>query len=511
MTITATTNLSLPLITTGTESGTWGDVVDNGLTSYLDIAIAGGLAITITTTDVTLSNTAGTASATNLGSTSAQYAILNISGAKTAARNLILPGVSKFYLINNSAATGGYLLTVKASGTNGVTLVDGEKAIVAWNGSDYVKVGGYDGNFTAYSVIANGGYSTLGGFNAGTTGASPSGIGISFSTNISNGSAEGDIWNGADPATYTNTGILFTQRLTASTRRDLMFLHNSGNVGIGTNSPTAKLSAVKSGGDMFDLYDSSTGLGYRVNFNNASSPRQVNFQINPDGTGYTTRMTLDGSGNVGIGTSSPSTYGKFVVLNSAATSTTQYANSNILAISNASNADSNISISNGVDHSAKIGIYNGANLYFALDGSERMRIGASGQIGIGGANYGTSGQVLTSQGTNSPPVWGSAGLGAGQSWTNMLSPTVSRVFGTTYTNSTGRSIMVAVSSTSGQFTQLFCYIDTVLVQTSSGSWQAGSSASQSTISIIIPNGSTYYFTQSIITAGSGSALWFELR
>ena len=37
--------------------------------------------------------------------------------------------------------------------------------------------------------------------------------------------------------------------------------------------------------------------------------------------------------------------------------------------------------------------------------SERMRIGSAGQFGIGGANYGTDGQVLTSTGPNSAPAW----------------------------------------------------------------------------------------------------------
>ena len=44
----------------------------------------------------------------------------------------------------------------------------------------------------------------------------------------------------------------------------------------------------------------------------------------------------------------------------------------------------------------------------ATAGSERIRIGASGQIGIGGANYGTSGQVLTSNGSGSAPTWQSS-------------------------------------------------------------------------------------------------------
>ena len=39
-------------------------------------------------------------------------------------------------------------------------------------------------------------------------------------------------------------------------------------------------------------------------------------------------------------------------------------------------------------------------------GSERLRVGSSGQIGIAGANYGTAGQVLTSGGSGAAPTWG---------------------------------------------------------------------------------------------------------
>lgn len=42
------------------------------------------------------------------------------------------------------------------------------------------------------------------------------------------------------------------------------------------------------------------------------------------------------------------------------------------------------------------------------DGSERVRIGPLGQIGIAGANYGTSGQVLTSGGASAAVSWADA-------------------------------------------------------------------------------------------------------
>ena len=44
-------------------------------------------------------------------------------------------------------------------------------------------------------------------------------------------------------------------------------------------------------------------------------------------------------------------------------------------------------------------------LTFGTNSNERLRIGSSGQIGLSGANYGTSGQVLTSQGSGSAATW----------------------------------------------------------------------------------------------------------
>ena len=51
------------------------------------------------------------------------------------------------------------------------------------------------------------------------------------------------------------------------------------------------------------------------------------------------------------------------------------------------------------------------NVKFGTDNSERLRIGGNGEIGIGGANYGTSGQVLTSQGSGSAVQWATPSSG----------------------------------------------------------------------------------------------------
>lgn len=53
------------------------------------------------------------------------------------------------------------------------------------------------------------------------------------------------------------------------------------------------------------------------------------------------------------------------------------------------------------------------NLAIATGGTERLRVGSSGQIGIAGANYGASGQVLTSGGASGAVSWTTVSGGGG--------------------------------------------------------------------------------------------------
>ena len=79
MTINYTTLLSLAEPVTGTESGTWGDDVNKGITDYLDIAIAGTLSLTsasFTAGALTLANTTGSSAGNGITSTTAQYMAL---------------------------------------------------------------------------------------------------------------------------------------------------------------------------------------------------------------------------------------------------------------------------------------------------------------------------------------------------------------------------------------------------------------------------------------------------
>jgi hypothetical protein len=141
MTVNYTTNLSLGLPVTGTESGTWGEDVNNALTWYLDIAVAGTLPLTaasFTGNAITLANTSGTSTATNIGPTTAQYYAIKLSSL-AANVTITAPSLSKGYVVANLDST--YSATIKASGRTGVaTVVPGEIATVFYNGTDYVKL-----------------------------------------------------------------------------------------------------------------------------------------------------------------------------------------------------------------------------------------------------------------------------------------------------------------------------------------------------------------------------------
>jgi hypothetical protein len=128
--------LGLALPTTGDLVGIWGTTVNTALTSLLDTAIAGTTTLS-TDADVTLTDTDGTAN-------QARSAIINWTATGTVTRNINAPKDSKIYVVFNN--TGGTQSIVLRGGptspTTGVTITAGDQAMVAWNGSDFEKVGG---------------------------------------------------------------------------------------------------------------------------------------------------------------------------------------------------------------------------------------------------------------------------------------------------------------------------------------------------------------------------------
>jgi hypothetical protein len=177
--------LDLVTPTQGTLTGTWGNTVNNGITEYVDIAIAGTLTLTGDGA-VDLVNSTGNASATNIvstlsgaGSVTAQFAVVNISGT-TTTKTITGPSTSKTYIVDN---TGSFTVTFKASGQTGVSVVAGEKCTVYFNGTDYVKV--------STSLLAvSGGFSTTFTVGAATNVTLPSSGSLGYLNIPQSGSAK---------------------------------------------------------------------------------------------------------------------------------------------------------------------------------------------------------------------------------------------------------------------------------------------------------------------------------
>jgi len=120
--------LRLELIGTGEQTGTWGATTNTNLGTLLDQAVAGTATIDVTLGDVTLTTLNG-------ASDQSRQAILKITGTPIAARNVIAPESSKWYLISNDC---GQTITLKGASTTGYEIADGETLLIFWNGTDFV-------------------------------------------------------------------------------------------------------------------------------------------------------------------------------------------------------------------------------------------------------------------------------------------------------------------------------------------------------------------------------------
>ena len=252
MTVTNTSLLGLALPTTGTESGVWGDDVNNGLTILIDVSVAGTNNIT-QDSDITLSvsngNNSSTFTSTATNSTVAQYSTLNCTGARGAIRNIIAPASSRtFVVINNT--TGGFAIVIKKSGGTGVSIAPNETAIVYYDSvtaTDYVKV----------SSTVN-----VSSFSAGTTGFTPStattgAVTLSGTLATTNG--------GTGLTSFTANGVVYASSTSAlATGSVLQF--DGTNLSLGT-SP------------------SSVG-GYKVFSINNATGGLIDFRVNGTSTGY---------------------------------------------------------------------------------------------------------------------------------------------------------------------------------------------------------------------------------
>jgi hypothetical protein len=159
MTTGNTTLLGLALPVEGELDGTWGDVVNDSITSLVDSAVAGTTTLSADA-DVTLTDT-------TLAANQARQAVLLWTASNGATtRNITAPARSKPYIVIN-AGTGSVVLR-GAGPTTGVTIISGERCLAAWNGSDFVKVASSvvaASGLTGVVAPANGGTGVANGTN----------------------------------------------------------------------------------------------------------------------------------------------------------------------------------------------------------------------------------------------------------------------------------------------------------------------------------------------------------
>jgi len=444
-----TSLLGLALPVTGELSGTWGTTVNDAITSLLDSAVAGTTTIS-SDADVTLSTTTGAAN-------TSREAILLWTAGGTVTRTITAPAQSKVYVVINASSSTQSIKLVGVGPTAGVTIVQGEKAVCAWNGSDFVKVAStVITNLTGTLPVANGGT----GLTAGTSGGVPyysaagtiaSSAALAASSLVVGGGA------GVAPAT-TTTGTGVVTALGVNTGTAGAFVVNGGALGTPssgtlTSATGLPISTGVSGlgtGVATALAIAVGSAGAPITFNGAlgtpSSGTLTNATGLPLSTGVTGTLPI-ANGGTGL-TTTPANGALDIGNGTGFTRTTLTAGTNI-TITNGAGSIS-IAASSGSSYSgvrATVFGSSGSGQTFTVpSGITQVKVtvvggGGSGSTGDpvnqrGGTGGGAGGAAikwltgLTSGGTLSVTVGSSAGTSSVASGTSNTITTVSATGGT---------------------------------------------------------------------------------
>jgi hypothetical protein len=226
-------NLSIELIGTGEQSGTWGTTTNTNLGTALEEAIVGTVNQAVTASDLTLPwSTASNATQV------ARHLRLNLTGSAGGASNLIVPTLAdgKNYIIKNSSTTA---VTVKTAAGTGILVPAGESRSLYQDGTNVVVSDSYhSGTFTGTVTITGG---TINGTQIGNT--SPSSGAFTTLSATSTVSGAGVTARFASPGPIGNTladSGAFTTLITSGnvTLGDAVgdsVTHNAGTVNVPNN------------------------------------------------------------------------------------------------------------------------------------------------------------------------------------------------------------------------------------------------------------------------------------
>jgi hypothetical protein len=164
MTTQYTPTLKLALPVTGELSGTWGDVVNDNITSMIEQAIAGLSTINTWTGNA---HTLTTANGTTSESRCAMLVAATGAGgsALTGAGEIICPASAKLYVVQNTTA---FAVTLKTSAGTGVAVAASNTAFLFCNGTSVnscvttIVDGNITGNLTVGGDATINGNTTLG-------------------------------------------------------------------------------------------------------------------------------------------------------------------------------------------------------------------------------------------------------------------------------------------------------------------------------------------------------------
>jgi len=260
MASTYSSSLKLTLIGDGDQSGIWGQTTNTNLGTLLEQAITGVQSIVMADANYTLTNFNGVLD-------EARNAVLVVSGANNAQRDLIPPVVKKLYTVVNNT-TGGFAIRVIGVTGTGVIIPNGATCLVYCDGINFVSgLSGTSGNFSVNGNITATGNASITGNVTVTGSITGNGVGISAinASNLTSGTvATARLGSGTANAstflrgdqtyavpTFTANSIVTTNFTVQQIGGALVFQYNGANVAVMSSTGSLTLAGqLQTGGSV---------------------------------------------------------------------------------------------------------------------------------------------------------------------------------------------------------------------------------------------------------------------